>query len=115
MLSYDYKSKTFHLKLDRDGKEKDVRRYNILFDFEDENKFFERRERAIKLRHEARKRLTTEYFIDKRLSLIYDTKGIDLKTLQGIHKRLGVNLKNYPVSSVDAYFNYIHWMHDFVF
>ncbi|CAG9319005.1 unnamed protein product [Blepharisma stoltei] len=113
VLGYDFKTKKFHLKLDKEGKEKYVRRYNILFDFEDESIFFERRERALKLRNEARKRLTTEAFIDNKMSQMYETKGIDEKTMEGAKRRLGINLSRYPKQSVEGYFDYIHWMHDF--
>lgn len=113
IFSYDEESKRFHVKILENGAEKYVRRYNVLFDIEDEEDFFQRREKAIELRDEARKRLTKELFIATQVSRIYPTEGMSIQTLEGVYRRLGIDLDRHRRESVEKYLLQIHAMHDF--
>lgn len=113
ILSFDEETKRFHIKIIENAAEKHVRRYNLLFDIEDEDEFFSRREKAIELRNEARKRLTKELFIAGYMKNFYQTEGMDLKTIEGVYSRLGINLEQYPKESVEKYLLQIHAMHDY--
>ena len=113
VFSFDEESKRFHVKLLENGSEKYVRRYNLVFDIEDEDDFFHRREKAIALRNEARKRLTKELFIATQISGMYPTEGMSIKTIEGVYRRLGIDLDRYKRESVEKYLLQIHAMHDF--
>ena len=113
ILNYDEECKRFHVKVLETGLEKHVRRYNLLFDVEDEDEFHMRREKAIELRKEARKRLTKEIFIATYVKDMYQVEGMSVKTLEGVYKRIGIDLNRYPKASVEKYLLQIHAIHDY--
>lgn len=113
VFSFDDETKRFYVKILENGMEKHVRRYNLLFDIEDEEEFHSRREKAIELRKEARRRLTKEIFIATQMREMYTTEGMSVKTIEGVYRRIGIDLNRFPKSSVEKYLLQIHAIHDY--
>lgn len=90
VLSFDSDTKKYHIKFVPDGPEKDVKRFNLLFDAESRDRWQCCRDAAVVSREAAKIRLRFDYFVSQQP--MEEVRALQGTTIKGIHEKVADSL-----------------------
>lgn len=90
VLSFDEASNKYRVKFIPNGPEKEVKRFNLLFDAENRDTWQSCREAAKSWREDAKKRLRFDYFVSQQP--MEEVRAVQGSTIRGIHEKVADGL-----------------------
>ena len=90
VLSFDPLSNKYGIKFLQSGLEKEVKRFNLLFDGESRDAWQRRRRAAEESREAAKKRLRFDYFVSQQP--MEEVRAVQGSTIRGIHEQVADGL-----------------------
>lgn len=90
ILSFDPGTSKYRVKFVPDGLEKEVKRFNLLFDAESRDAWQSCRDAAKEAREEAKTRLRFDYFVSQQS--MEEVRAVQGSTIRGIHEKVADGL-----------------------
>lgn len=90
VLSYDSTTSKYRVKFTPTGLEKEVKRFNLLFDAENRDAWQSCREAAKASREDAKNRLRFDYFVSQQP--MEEVRAVQGSTIRGIHEKVADGL-----------------------
>lgn len=90
MLSFDSTTNKYRVKFLPNGLEKEVKRFNLLFDAENRDAWQSCRDAAKSSREDAKKRLRFDYFVSQQP--MEEVRAVQGSTIRGIHEKVADGL-----------------------
>ncbi|CAM9362495.1 unnamed protein product [Pylaiella littoralis] len=90
VLSFDSTTNKYRVKFLHNGLEKEVKRFNLLFDAENRDAWQSCRDAAKSSREDAKKRLRFDYFVSQQR--MEEVRAVQGSTIRGIHEKVADGL-----------------------
>lgn len=90
VLSFDSSTNKYRVKFLPNGLEKEVKRFNLLFDAENRDSWESCRDAAKSSREDAKKRLRFDYFVSQQP--MEEVRAVQGSTIRGIHEKVADGL-----------------------